>query len=101
MHGILGLTCRPWVLAFVVLGGWLLWRSVTVESTPDKIEITLDKHELMAAGRQAAAKGREAVGEAGKLFVRGGQALERSHENNTGQNHQQRAPQVPFSETGR
>jgi hypothetical protein len=76
MRGIFGLLRGLVVVAIVVVAGWMLWRSVSVESTPDKIEITLDKRELKEAGRNAAEKGRDAVGEAGKLIKRGGEKLE-------------------------
>jgi hypothetical protein len=76
MREFFGLVRGLVVVAIVVVVGWMLWRSVSVESTPEKFEITVDKQQLKAAGRQAAEKGRDAVGEAGKLIKRSGEQLE-------------------------
>lgn len=101
MRGIFGLVRGLAVVAIVVVVGWLLWRSVSVESTPEKIEITVDKQQLKAAGRQAAEKGREAVGEAGKLIKRSGEKLEDLEESAPVPRNQSSQPNVPFSDTGR
>ena len=101
MRGIFGLVRGLVLVAIVVVAGWLLWRSVSVESTPEKIEITLDKQQLKAAGAQAAEKGREAVGEAGKLIKRRGEKLENLDDSTPDSQQPASEPNVPFSETGR
>lgn len=66
------------LLILAVLGGigWVLTRSVRVESTDDQVQITIDRHKLRQAGSDLKSKGRQAVGKVGQALEQAGQTLD-------------------------
>lgn len=56
------------LLALVGIVGWLAVRTVSVESTGEKVQITIDKRKLKQAGRELEEQGREAAGKVGKTL---------------------------------
>ncbi len=66
------------LLILVVLGGigWVLTRSVHVESTDDQVQITIDRHKLRQAGSDLKSKSRQAVGKVGRALEQAGQTLD-------------------------
>ena len=67
-----------WLLILAVLAGigWVLTRSVHVESTDDQVQITIDRHKLRQAGSDLKSKGRQAMGKVGQALEQAGQTLD-------------------------
>ena len=74
------------LLILAVLGGigWVLTRSVRVESTDDQVQITIDRHKLRQAGSDLKSKGRQAVGKVGQALEQASQTLDEEPEKTPG-----------------
>jgi enamine deaminase RidA (YjgF/YER057c/UK114 family) len=65
------------LLSFVVgMVGWLVIRSVSVESTRDAVQITFDKQKLKQAGRDLTQQGRKAADKVGEALEQAGRKLD-------------------------
>lgn len=87
------------IVVAIVLVGWLAWRSVSVDSTPDKLQITIDKRELNEAGHVAVEKGRQAVDKAGAALKKTGEKLEHWEEGTQPKTPPPSAPGVPADQS--
>lgn len=75
------------VLLFLVgIVGWLVVRSVTVESTAEKVQITIDKQKLRDAGYDLEEKGREAADKVGDALEVAGKKLDHGRERQEARN---------------
>jgi hypothetical protein len=74
------------LIRFVVLialfGGaaWLVARSVSVESTPERVQVTIDRQQLREAGHEVQDLGRKAADKTGQFLKQAGDSLEKSSE---------------------
>jgi hypothetical protein len=64
------------LVVLLAIVAWLIMRTVSVQSTPEKVRITIDKQKLEQAGQEAREEGRKAVQEGGQLLERAGKRLE-------------------------
>ena len=64
------------VVGFVGIVGWLVARTVSVQSTDDTVQITIDKHKLRQAGHDLEAKGRQAADTVGEVLQQAGRKLD-------------------------
>jgi len=64
------------LVAFVGICGWVVYRSVSVESTEDKLQITIDKQKLKEAGYDLKKEGRKAADKVGEALERAGRKLD-------------------------
>jgi hypothetical protein len=56
--------------------GWLVYRSVSFESTDEKVQITIDKQKLKQAGRDLKHEGRKAADKVGEALEKASQSLD-------------------------
>lgn len=56
--------------------GWLVVRSVSVESNGERVQITIDRQKLKAAGHDLEKKGRQAAGKVGQALQVAGKKLD-------------------------
>jgi hypothetical protein len=64
------------LVAFAGVCGWLVYRSVSVESTDEKVQITIDKQKLKEAGRDLEDRGRQAADKVGQALEQAGHKLD-------------------------
>ena len=63
------------LIVVVVAVGWLIFRTVSVQSTDDQVNITIDKGKLRDAGHDAAEEARDVAKKAGHLLERSGEKI--------------------------
>ena len=69
------------VLLFLLgIVGWLVVRSVTVESTDEKVQITIDKRKLKEARHDLEEHGRDAADKLGQALEKAGKKLDGGRE---------------------
>lgn len=66
------------LLLFLLVGivGWLVVRTVSVETTDEKVQITIDKQKLQQAGHDLEQRGREAADKVGEALQHAGKKLD-------------------------
>jgi hypothetical protein len=65
------------VLVVLIVGiAWLIVRVVSVQNTPDKVQITIDKQPLREAGQKAEQGAKHAVDSTGKVLRQAGEKIE-------------------------
>jgi hypothetical protein len=62
--------------AMLLVAGWLVAQSVSVDATSERLQITIDRQRLGAAGQELKSQGRRAVGKVGAALRSAGQELD-------------------------
>jgi hypothetical protein len=74
------------VLAVLIAGvAWLIVRVVSVQNTPDKVQITIEKEPIREAGHEVEQGAKQAVDSTGKVLKQAGEKIE-------GWRHEDKAP---------